>query len=174
MKLQLLLFFCILASFSCSKDEGDSMNKTDINLVTGLYLKENPYVQPITLGNPNVYDTEFSVYPNPPAGIIEVSASEQISAIWIRPATAKKIYQETNFGDILDSSTYTESQITTNFEMEMLGVNQKNVRINLENLNSGYYRVFVKISGNVYWDNIYVPDENFTFEDFEDLIDYWN
>ncbi len=82
-----------------------------------------------------------------------------------------RIYQQTDFNSILNSDFYAESEIELNAEIKFTGLNSTNLVLNLENLTSGYYKVFVKINGNLYWDNIYIPEDNF---EIDDLINYWN
>ena len=91
--------------------------------------------------------------------------------IWLVPAKAQKVFQTTNFDNILNSELYTESEIDSNSELKFLNLNSNNIQLNLENQSAGYYKVFVKINENIYWENIYVPNDNF---DIDDLINFWN
>lgn len=168
------IIFAILILVSCSNDSenSNSSTETSIELVTGINIRNSEFSAPIQLGNPNVFtNNQFITYPNPPSGALNLSAFETISDIWITSANAKKTHQQTDFNSILNSDLYTQSQIESNTEMEFLNLNSTNIVLNLENLTSGYYKVFVKINGKLYWDNIYVPSNNF---DINDLINYWN
>jgi hypothetical protein len=55
--------------------------------------------------------------------------------------------------------------------MEFTNLNTPDIILNLDQLTAGYYRVYVKIGGILYWDNIYIPDGNFVIDD---LINFWN
>lgn len=171
---KMTIIFTLLLLISCSDDDGNniSTSETDIELVTGINIRNSEFSAAIRLGNPNVFtNNQFIAYPNPPAGALSLLASENISGVWITTANAEKIYQQTDFNSILNSDLYAESIIELNSEMEFTNLNSTNLVLNLENLTSGYYKVFVKINGNIYWDNIYVPENNF---EIDDLINYWN
>jgi hypothetical protein len=168
------IIFALLIITSCSNDDenNNSTTETNIELVTGINIRDSGSSASIQLGNPNVLtNNQFIAYPNPPAGALSLSASENISDVWITPANAEKLYQQTDFNSILNSNLYAESLIESNAEMEFINLNSTNLVLNLENLTSGYYRVFVKINGTLYWDNIYIPESNF---EIDDLINYWN
>ena len=86
------------------------------------------------------------------------------------PANAKKIYQETDFNEILSSSLYTENQIDSNATLKLLNQSSSSLSINLESLQPGYYKVFVELDGKLYWDNFYKAGDIF---EIDDLITYW-
>jgi|LauGreSBDMM110SN_4_FD.fasta_scaffold35502_2 YbbR domain-containing protein len=168
------IFFALLIFISCSNnnENRNSSTETSIELVTGINIRSSEYSEPIQLGNPNILNNnKFIAYPNPPSGALSLLAYENISDVWITPANAEKIYQQTNFKSILNSELYDQGLIESNAEIEFLNFSSKNLVLNLENLTSGYHRVFVKIDGTIYWDNIYIPDSNF---EITDLINYWN
>lgn len=171
---KMTIILAILILISCSNDDenNNSSAETDIELVAGVYLRSSEFSTVIQLGNPNVFtDNQFIAYPNPPIGSIILSAPVDMSDIWVVPANAEKTYQETDFNSILNSDLYDEAQIKLNSEIELLDLNFTTISLNLENLTSGYYKVFVKINGKLYWDNIYVPDSNF---EIDELINYWD
>lgn len=171
---KMTIIFALLLLISCCDEDGinNSTSKTDIELVTGIYIMNSEFSAPTRLGNPNVFtNNQFIAYPNPAAGALRLSASENITDVWIITANAEKIYQQTDFNSILHSDLYAESIIELNSVMEFTNLNSTNLVLNLENLTSGYYKVFIKINGNIYWENIYVPDNNF---EINDLINYWN
>ena len=169
----ILIIFTIIIFIGCNNDDdSNSSSETDIELVTGIDLRSSDYSLPLRLGNPNVYrNNQFVAYPNPTSSVLNISSSVNISDIWIIPADAKKIYQNFDFNSVLDSDLNEETLIESNAEVELLDLNSFNLAINLENLTSGYYKVFVKINGNLYWDNIYIPDSNFEINDLEN---FWN
>lgn len=171
---RMTIILALLILISCSNDDenNNSTSETNIELVTGINIRNSEFSAPIKLGNPNVLtNNQFIAYPNPPAGALSLSAPENISDVWITSANAEKIYQQTDFSTILNSDLYAESEIELNAEIEAIDLNSTNIVLNLENLSSGYYRVFVKINGTLYWDNIYIPESNF---EIDDLINYWN
>ncbi|WP_299275974.1 hypothetical protein [uncultured Psychroserpens sp.] len=171
---KMTIIFALLICISCSNDDdnNNSTVETNIELVTGINIRSSEFSAPTQLGNPNVLtNNQFIAYPNPPAGALSLLASENISDVWIIPANAQKTFQQTDFNSVLNSNLYAESLIESNAEMEFMNLNTTNLVLNLENLAAGYYRVFVKINGTLYWDNIYIPEDNF---EIDDLINYWN
>jgi len=172
----LLLTFSII---NCAKnsDETDSTNQaettaTDIDLVTGINLRAFPGQAPIKLGNPNIFlNNQISIFPNPIANILSISSSNNITDIWVVPANAEKIFQEIDFAEILNSNLYSETQIDSNSIMKLTDQNSPNLNLDFENLNSGYFKIFVKVNGIILWDNLYLSDGN---TEIEDLIDFWN
>ncbi len=168
------IILALLLFISCNNDDekNNSANETDIDLVTGINIRSSEFSGIIQLGNPNVLTkNQFIAYPNPPNGALSLVSSENISDVWVTPANADKVYQQTDFNSILNSDLYSETQIESDAELEFPNLNSTNVILNLENLKSGYYKVFVKINGTLYWENIFVPNNNF---EIEDLINYWN
>lgn len=171
---KIMITFILLLFLSCSSDDenNNSTTPTDIALVTGINIRSSSFSAPIQLGNPNVFtNNQFIAYPNPPAGALSVSASQNISDVWIIPANGVKIYQQEDFSSILNSDLYTEPIVESNAEMEFTNLNTPDIILNLDQLTAGYYRVYVKIGGILYWDNIYIPDGNFVIDD---LINFWN
>ena len=157
--------------FSCSKDDSSSISETDMKLVTGINLTNTGANIEMQLGNPNVLNTPLSVYPNPPSGVVAIESYENMTDIWLVPANAQKIFQTTDFNNILNTELYTESEIDSNSNLKFLNLNVTNIQLNLENVNSGYYKVFVKINGSIYWDNIYVANNGIQIDN---LINFWN
>lgn len=173
MKYLMIALLC-LTLFNCENndDNNSTVSETDINLITGLNIRNSEYSEAIQLGNPNIYTNDkFISFPNPPIGHLSLSSLETISNAWILPANADKIFQETNFNSILNSSLYDASTIESNADLTFLDLNSNHLTLNLENLNPGYYKVFVEINETIYWDNIYIPHEDF---EIDDLFNFWN
>jgi hypothetical protein len=176
-----IIIAVLFALISCSKndDNGNSNNdETNIDLITGIELKDSNGQEIMILGNPNIFNKKkFNVYPNPAMNIIIIRTSpptDSISEVWIRSAQANKVYQNTDFQSILNSSTYSESQIESNSVLQTLDVNLFSVLLNLDSLNKGYHKIFVKINGNIYWDNIYKADDFSEVEDLSHFTNFWN
>lgn len=171
---KLIILLALNFLISCNKDNDDikTANATNIDLVAGLHIRNSNDSEIIKLGNPNVWnENQFIIYPNPTAGALSLSSNDRITDVWIIAAKANKTYQNTNFNLILNSNVYSESQIISNSKFQFNNLNSSNVVLNLNDVNSGYYKVFVKINSKLYWENIYVPDDNFQIED---LLNYWN
>jgi len=177
---KMTIIFVLLLLTSCSNDDEDNkvtketdvLLATDIQLATGINIRNSEFSEVTQLGNPNVFiNSKFIAFPNPPAGVLSLSSSENISSVWVIKVNAVKIYQQTDFSSILNSDLYDESEIKLDPVIESVDLNSNNVTLNLENLKTGYYRVFVKINGSLYWDNIYIPENNVGIDE---LINFWN
>ena len=155
---KLLILISILA-LSCTNNKINSPTEnTSLNLVTGINLRQTSDSNeiPQKLGNPNILVKNlFFVYPNPSNDFVQITANQNISSIWIVAATPEKIYQDVNFSNILNSDLFSEQTIVSNSKISVTGPSATSFRINIENLVNGYYKIFVKIDGKIYWDNMY-------------------
>ncbi|GGZ76179.1 hypothetical protein [Algibacter mikhailovii] len=170
------LIITLISIVSCSSDNESSNSKIrtdfDIDIVSGINIRNSDLATPTQLGNPNIFtDERFIVYPNPTLGMLALKSNFDISDIYIISAQATKSYQQTDFTSILTSESYNESVIASNAEIKITDLTATNLNINLNELSHGYYKVFVKINGKLYWDNIYFQDNNL---DIDTLINYWN
>mgnify|MGYP001280564072 FL=1 len=168
--------FSFLLFYSCSGNEDNLSLKseTDILLVTGIILRDNQGQYNGKLGNPNVFGSNnLSIAPNPVRDRLYISCLDSkctLSDVWFVPAVAEKVYQLTDFNSLLNSSLYEESQIESNAELTFKNKDKRNMYLNIESLKAGYYKVFVKINGIVYWENIFVHRGGLKFEE---MVDFW-
>ncbi len=174
MKNKLLILIAVLA-LSCSSDN-NSTSKTDLKLVTGINCRQNADDFALQFGNPNIFTSDkFVIYPNPAIENFNVSAQHDVTDVWVVPANAQKIYQNQNFGSILNSGLYTEQSISSHAGASLTGQSSTDLSVNIATLPKGYYRVFVKIDGMIYWDNIYKYSESEDNEtQFNALTNFWN
>lgn len=175
MKKLLLIILSIFTLNSCNKnDDNDEIDATTIDLVTGVNFRQTSDDTLLSLGNPNNYTNNiFVIYPNPPVDFLSIASNENITKVWIMPGNPNKIHQQTDFSTIYSPSTYTESQIQTKSLLELNDLNSTNVLIDLNSLNTGYYRVFLKINDAIYWDNIYL-EKNGDENSINEIINFWN
>jgi hypothetical protein len=166
----LIILFSIL-TLSCTND------KTALNLVTGINFREtgDPNEIPLQLGNPNVFVSNMLVvYPNPSIDFVYISANQNISSIWIVAASPEKIYQDVNFSSILSTDLYSEQTIVSNSKVSITGKSATTIVVNIGILAKGYYKVFVKINGEIYWDNLYKLDSQGDNQvQFNALSNFW-
>lgn len=128
----------------------------------------------MTLGNPNNYTTNiFTIYPNPSTGFLSIASNTNITKVWVIPGNPNKIHQQTDFSSVLNSSLYSESQIQEKSQLKLNDINSLNIILDINSLNSGYYKVFIKINNAIYWDNIYL-EKNGDEDSFNEIINYWN
>ena len=175
MKKKLFILISILA-ISCNKDETDvQTDKNSINLVTGINCRQTPDDTGLKLGNPNVLvNNKFVLYPNPANESVYILAQENVTDVWFVSANPEKIYQEVNFSDILNTNLYTEQSIISNSNFTLSGQSSKSFKMNLGTLAKGYYKVFVKVGGKIYWDNLYkYEDQVVNEEQFSKINDFW-
>lgn len=176
MKKGLYILITIL-TLSCNNDgANDLTDKTSLDLVTGINFRQNFDDLPLQLGNPNVLiNNKFVMYPNPAIETFFIMAEENVTDVWIVPASPGKIYQDEDFGSVLNSNLYTEQSIITNSDLSLNGQSSNNISVNIGSLERGYYRVFVKCGGEIYWDNLYkLGNEGNTEEQVNAIINFWN
>lgn len=168
------LLIAVLA-LSCSSDSGVT-DKTDLKLVTGVTFRQNFDDPPLQLGNPNaLVNNKFVMYPNPANSSVFIAADENVTDVWIVPANPQKIHQDVNFNSVLTIGLYSEQTINTNSNIAVTGQSSPDSSINLATLEKGYYRVFVKIGGVIYWDNLYKYDNGVDNEQqITSILNYWN
>lgn len=176
MKKTLLLLLTIMA-LGCDSSESDNMPDPEtMNLVTGVTFRQNFDDAPLQLGNPNVrVGNSFVVYPNPAIQDISIMAQQNITGVWIVPANPRKIYQDFDFTTVLNSQTYTESAISSSSVLSFSDQPAANLSLNIGSLDDGYYRIFVKIEGQIYWDNLYKrSDSENPEEEMATIVSFWD
>ena len=172
---KILLVIIVIVLNSCNKnDDNDEIGASTIDLVTGINFRQTFDDTSLTLGNPNNYTNNiFVIYPNPAVDFLSIASNENITKVWIIPGNPNKIYQQTDFSTIYNPSTYTESQIQTKSLLELNDLNSTNVLVDLNSLNTGYYRIFLKINNALYWDNIYLEKDG-DEDSINEIINFWN
>lgn len=163
-----------MSVIGCSEKEdlNNSEKNTDINLVTGINLIDFAGVEIGQLGNPNELNKiNFGLYPNPTVNFLNLYSMGNISEIWVRPAKSSKNYLQTDFEVILNSKLYSENEIETNTKLKLTNPDLSKIEINVGSLEIGYYRVFVKIDGIIFWRNIYVETST---SELDNLEKDWN
>lgn len=156
MKKIIVILLSVLA-LGCNNDEANNItNETSLDLVTGVNFRQEPEDFPFKLGNPNVLtNSKFVIYPNPANEVVYISTQEDITNVWFVPANPEKIHQDLNFNSILNTNLYTEQSISSRSNYSLSGEFSDNISIDIGTLEKGYYKVFVKIDGKIYWDNLY-------------------
>jgi hypothetical protein len=175
MKKKLFILISILA-ISCNKDETDvQTDKNSINLVTGINFRQDIDGTVLKLGNPNILvNNNFLLYPNPVNESVYILAQGNVTDVWFVSANPEKIYQDVNFGNILNTNLYTEQSIIANSNFSLSGQSSNSFKMNIGTLAKGYYKVFVKIGGKIYWDNLYkYENQGNNEEQFSKINDFW-
>lgn len=175
MKKTLLILISIFA-ISCSNDETKVQTEnTSIDLVTGLYFRQTSDDPGLQLGNPNVLvNNKFLIYPNLANESVNILAKETVTDVWFVPANPEKIYQEVNFSTILNSNLYSEQSIISKSGFSVNGKSSNSFSMNIRTLAKGYYKVFVKIGGVIYWDNLYkYENQGDNEEQFNTINNFW-
>ncbi|MDP5201046.1 hypothetical protein [Flavobacterium sp. DG2-3] len=177
MKKTLLIFISILAISCTNDDKTPETDKTSINLVTGVNFRQTTDDMGLKLGNPNtLVNKKFLIYPNPARNnnMLYISAQGDITEIWFVPATPEKVYQSVDFSTILKNNLYSEQSIISSSELSFNELSTSNPKLDIKTLDKGYYKIFVKIEGTIYWDNLYVyTDAEDNEEDFNKLQNFW-
>ena len=181
---KLLKVFCISVLFiSCSSDDDASSTQNDptaINLVTGINARQDNLSSALKLGNPNVRmplnisSTSIIAFPNPVVNFLSIEifqTNEIITDVWLVRAEANKIFENTDFNEVFDANTYTVNQVSQASIQSFNDLSNTNILLNLEGLETGYFRVFIKTDQNLYWDNIYL---DISGVDINELFDFWD
>jgi len=119
-------------------------------------------------------DIAFIMYPNPVISNLMITSDHNLTDIWIVPAQAEKIYQDTDFSSILHSKLYSETEIESRAELTINNTTGGTLQVNADDLSPGYYKVFVKINGEFYWDNLIKQGNATGFEDIYSIMNFWN
>lgn len=171
--LTIILILTILLSCK-SDDESSDTSKTEIDLVTGINIIDE-FGTPIeTYGNPNVFiDGQVFVFPNPVSDLLSISANNEITDYWLVAGNEQKIFQDTDFNAILNGDTYSSSQLDNiAVQQSQNQINSTNLLVNMESLDEGYFKIFVKINDKIYWNNIYHGDGQAST--LNEIINFWN
>ncbi len=177
MKKKLFILISIL-TISCSNDETNTQtDKTSINLITGINLRETSDDSELQLqfGNPNILtNNKFLIYPNPAGESVYILANENVTDVWLVSANPEKIYQDVNFNNILNTNLYSEQSIISHSNFSLNKQFSKDFSMNISPLAKGYYKVFVKMGGIIYWDNLYkYENEGDNEEQFNIINSFW-
>lgn len=175
-----VIFFVSAILLSCSDDDVDNTTnlETAIDLVTGINAKQD-VTSVFQLGNPNVRmpigfnSLSIIAFPNPVNSALNISLSqtnEVLTNVWLVRANAEKIFQDTDFDAIYNEDTYTINEVSQASIQEFNGFSNNEITLNLEGLDTGYYRVFIKTDDGLYWDNIYLDNDGL---DITELFDFW-
>ncbi|NNL16227.1 MAG: hypothetical protein HKO81_06260 [Flavobacteriaceae bacterium] len=170
--LNLLLVVNLLVSCQNDDDNSTSNSETDLELVTGIEIRNSQSSALMNLGNPNINTNQVIMYPNPPIDALRIDAigNSGITDIWLVTGNAQKTHQDIDFDSLLSSDTYSESEIEDESEYYFSFNESGNAIINLENYSNGYYKVFVKINNQIEWNNVYVGNDM----DIDDLMSFWD
>jgi hypothetical protein len=175
---KILFILILIMALSCNNDETETQtDKTALSLVTGVNFREtgDPNEIPRQLGNPNILvNNKLFLYPNPAIENVYISAQENVTDVWLVPANPEKIHQELNFNSILNTKLYSEQSIISSSNLSLNGQSSKSIGINIGKLPTGYYKVFVKINGEIYWDNLYkYENQGNNEEQFNAITNFW-
>ena len=122
MKRLLSLLACVIC-ISCNNDDDGSSSsisakQTQIDLVTGITLKDSAGVTFAEYGNPNVFSENILVSPNPAGDNFSINSSESIIAVWVLLGKKDTSYIGVNFENILATDTYSENEIESIAELK--------------------------------------------------------
>ncbi len=182
---QFIYLFSVLAialfGYNCGDTEDPEPTNENpelaINLVTGINMTDEQGAPVGNVGNPNVYPGNLMLFPKPCKDVISVFDMSNFKNIWVTKGNKNQSFADIEYDRLLANTDYpTDSILLVTeliFELENQDVSQ--VNLNLENLSTGYYRVFVEMkSGDLFYDNIYVDKETPQGERVDKLVSDWN
>ncbi|WP_298220942.1 hypothetical protein [Flavobacterium sp.] len=173
---KVLFILLIISALGCNKDESNPVtDPLTMNLVTGINFRQTTDDLPLKLGNPNILvNNKFLIYPNPAGQALNFLAEGNVTNIWFVPANPEKIHQNVNFSNILNTNIYSEQSIISNSDLSSAQQSSNNIIVNIKTLEKGYYKVFVKIGGEIYWDNFYKHETDWDEEKLSEITNFWD
>lgn len=155
----------LLLLFTACQDD-DTMTdpyeaELQLEIVTGINVRDANAVPLGSYGNPNVFSGEVDFYPNPAIGQANViyfgAAGLLVKQYWIFAATKTTEYADIAYNVLLTNATYSPDEVAALNVVQTNTVNQQGFALNLDGFTPGYYRIFYLMSNNtLFWDNIYV------------------
>ena len=150
----------ILLLSSCSKNKDEPKNYD--NIITGFVLRDPSGVMMAHIGSPNIKVTkgetlQIASYPNPCRQFINIYIRNIETDTPIKIAITKDLFKEDSDVDIINYTSL--SEITSDIIFEDI-IDNKNYDVDLSSFDDGYYRVYIEIDGDVYFDNIMKGDLN--------------
>lgn len=177
MKIRIIVLCVVFLNIGCGDDDASSVNiasPDDISIITGIELRQTPDDAALSFGNPNVKNNGVFVFSNPTIDFFSVSARNvgEIRNIWIVPGKVENIYQDVDFQAILKDVTYADQEIAQLSVQSLDGLRGSNeVTVNVKDLASGFYRVFVKTTETLHWNNILINNDGNT--SIENIDAFW-
>ena len=191
-RITIILLLLVTFLSGCKNDKDPAPEYDQIDIVTGIYLRNELAQLWNSHGNPNSNilvnniakdDNEgqglvveginrIVMYPNPCSSIIYIHSPIELSKVWIIPAKPISAFQSVNFENKFNESSYDENKIdqvaTKNIKVEA-----NEFVVNISDLEQGFYRIFVKDkNGGLKWDNIFVDRGIENWESY--LENIWN
>ena len=166
MKKIVIFFIIVSVLISCSSDENNSSNSTQIDLVTGINLVNNFGISEGKIGNPNELPRDnisisVIVYPNPSTNHVIIKSITKIKSVWVIKGVKTNNYQEIDFLNILKSNLYSAKEILSKSLKEFTEVRNRELILDLSSFNDGFYKVFVQLEDDsISWTNIYKGNVN--------------
>ncbi len=185
---RIIVLFILSILLGCSKDDDSQTSESNIDseiidenlegaqnifLATGIQLRQSRNDAPLKYGNPNIKMNGVVVSPNPVIGnfMIETINLDNINSVWILKAKPEKKYQNENFEEILKTVSYKDNVLDDAAQLSVKNLTANNVLVNVEDLEAGYYRVFIKVGESLNWDNIHINGEG--ADSLEEIASPW-
>ncbi len=166
----LILLVIVAFAISCSKEEADlRMPEFEVPVVTGFHMRDEA-AQPMgSIGIPNVklghpsgnWDSEYFItfFPNPAInrGTVYMKSPDEydVKKVWLTRAVFKPPF---SIPDI--DTDGMNNFIAGGTPLIQAETTDDHLFLNLTDLSSGYYRLYVSVNGHLFYDNI-VIDKNF-------------
>jgi hypothetical protein len=164
----------ILASLSiapgCNKEQADlRMPEFEVPVITGYLVRDEAAQHQGNIGQPNVnlghpsgnWDSEYFItfFPNPAInrGTIYMKSPNEydVKKVWLTQAVFRPPYSIPGI-----STDGMNNFIAGGAPLLQVEVTERNLMLDLTDIPTGYYRLYVSVNGHVFYDNI-VIDKNF-------------
>lgn len=168
--LLLILLVLVVFSLGCSKEEAElRLPEFEVPVVTGFHMRDEAGIFMGSIGLPNVklghpsgnWDAEYFInfFPNPAinrGNIYMKSPNEyDVRKVWLTRAVFKPPYDAPGI-----ATDGMNNFIASGFPLIQAETTEDHLSLNLTDLPSGYYRLYVSVNGLLFYDNI-VIDKNF-------------
>ena len=168
MKFPLSIFIiAIVIFFSACKDKSNepepSMDWSNVEIVTGVKMTDQNGAAIGQVGNPNVKNEDFAIFPNPAVDVVFIQTRTALAELYILPASKNVDFSDENFEERFSGFQYSLDDIvkptTQSLTFDSL---VQNIQLNISDFSTGYYRLFFREnqSGDFQWENLYIDNEN--------------
>lgn len=176
----------ILVGCKQDQDEPEPIEPTDMNIVTGIYLINEVGAQVGEYGNPNErkvssnalhYARAFPVPARNRLSVeLQIDSIDSEVKVWLIPGKQNLDFADTNFAKALSDHTYDQKDLTQAAVIDQSFASADGYpAIDVSKLTPGFYRMFVHIEQGdlLFWQNIYIPRPNSSWDDFTAIFEAW-
>ena len=178
MSLRLFVFGCFLLFTSCEEDpilKPIAEDPADIDLVTGLVLRDVIGAPVPEYGNPNISDSGIVLYPNPADYSVIIQAWTRIRKVWfVKGDVNYTSFVDTDFEDVFSVNPYRQS-VVMDSALVQYDVDTTKYIIDVTGFPEGYLRVFYLLDNDsLKWSNLVIKHSGTWQTAVQEIYEEWN